>query len=212
LPMNFVGVKNESGGYEATRHLVGLGHEIIGCVSGPQGASNSDERVAGYRRALTESGLEVNEILIRPSDWTIAGSALAAKELLSLKMVPTAVFLTSDACALGVFEVLATSGRMVPADIAIVGFDDTLLAAHLRVPLTTVKQPIGELAKACVELLFQQLEHGGDIEPRSVELDVELIVRESCGSKLGIESRPVGIPEPSLKRSKTGIFRSTKTN
>jgi LacI family transcriptional regulator len=183
VDISYVGVDNEKGGYEATKHLIKLGHERVGCICGPNGASSSEERIAGYKKALAESGLRYDEVLLRGSNWTVGGGFYATKELLSLKASPTAIFTTSDICAIGVFDALGKEGLKVPEDIAVVGFDDIKFAPYMRVPLTTVRQPVKEMGEISAKLLLEELSSKKKSSSRKVILNTKLIVRESCGFK-----------------------------
>lgn len=183
VDINYVGVDNEKGGYEATKHLIKLGHERIGCICGPNGASSSTERIAGYKKALVEFGMKFDEILLRESDWTVEGGFYATKELLSLRASPTAIFAMSDTCAIGVFDALTRERLKIPEDIAVVGFDDIRFAPYLKVPLTTVRQPIEDLGKISAKLLLEKLSSKKKSSSQKVVLDTKLIVRESCGFK-----------------------------
>lgn len=183
VDISYVGVDNETGGYEATKHLIKLGHERIGCICGPEGASSSEDRIAGYKKALAESGIELDEVLLRKSDWTIEKGFFATKELLSLKATPTAIFTTSDICAIGVFDALAREGLKIPEDIAVVGFDDIKFAPYLKVPLTTVRQPIEDLGKISAKWLLEKLSSKKKSSSQKVVLNTKLIVRESSGFK-----------------------------
>ena len=103
--------------------------------------------------------------------------------ILSLKITPDAIFVTGDTCAIGVFKALSDEGLKIPDNIAIVGFDDMKFSPFLKVPLTTVRQPMKEMGEKAVELIIKELRSKNHIEPQMIILKTELIIRESCGYK-----------------------------
>jgi LacI family transcriptional regulator len=193
VDISYVGVDNRAAGYKSTKHLVDLGHDMIGCITGPTSASSSQERVQGYQEALMDSHLSWDPLLLKNTDWTVEGGYRGAKELLSLKNRPTAIFVTGDTCAIGVFDALREEGLSVPGDVALVGFDDLIFASFLRVPLTTVRQPLEQMGTLAVRLLFERLESSEPKSPERVILPTELVIRESCGQAARRESLAPGI-------------------
>jgi DNA-binding LacI/PurR family transcriptional regulator len=178
---SYVGVHNEEAGRRATEHLIRLGHKRVACVTGPRGFSSSEERIRGYRKALDAHGITFNDLFLRHTDWTVDGGFDAANQLLCLKAVPTALFVTGDTCALGALKAVYGEGLRVPEDIAIVGFDDMMFSAFLKVPMTTVRQPMKALGEQAVKLLFEKIRSNNAASSRRVILQTRLIVRESCG-------------------------------
>jgi LacI family transcriptional regulator len=179
--ISFVGVDNERAGYTATNHLIKLGHQRIACITGPARFSSSDERILGYRRALQAAEIVFDDLLVKHTDWAVEGGYQATRELLSLRDRPTAIFVTGDTCAIGVFKALDNEELSVPDDVAIVSFDDMKFAPFLKVPLTSVKQPLKELGQSAVKLLFERLGADGYKGYKKVILKTELLIRESCG-------------------------------
>ena len=173
-------VNNEQGGYEATRHLLDLGHRRIGCVTGPSEATPSADRVSGYGRALREAGVCRDEDLIEPGDFRYQGGERAAARLLGLQQPPSAMFVCNDLMAIGALRAIRTAGLRVPDDISVVGYDDIPLASAMSPALTTVAQPVEDLATICTELLLSRIEEGVNGAPKRVVLDTKLIVRDSC--------------------------------
>ncbi|HET9596081.1 MAG TPA: LacI family DNA-binding transcriptional regulator [Anaeromyxobacteraceae bacterium] len=169
------------GGRLATSHLARLGHRRIACVAGPARLSPSALRVAGYRDALREADLPLDPALLVHGDFRPAGAAAAARALLASARPPSAVFACNDLMALGVLSAAAAAGRRVPADLAVVGYDDIELAAFTAPPLTTVVQPRRELGRAIVDLLLDRTRHR-ERAARRVVLPVELRIRASCGA------------------------------
>ena len=178
----FVDVDNRSGARQATAHLAGLGHRRIGFVSNaPMFYSGAQERLAGYREALVDHGLPVDESLVRTSGFSPDSGAAAMRELLKTPHPPTAVFAASDVTALGVLGAIHQAGLRVPQDVALVGFDDIFLAAHAVPPLTTVRVPAYGLGWTAAELLIALIE--GDEDIASITLETEFVVRDSCGAR-----------------------------
>ncbi|MFI6487601.1 LacI family DNA-binding transcriptional regulator [Streptomyces sp. NPDC050564] len=174
-----VGATNWHGGLSATRHLVELGHTRIGAISGPSRIMCSRARIDGYRAALETAGLTVDPELIRQGNFHHGMGYLAGLELLRLPDRPTAVFAGNDLQALGVYEAARELGLRIPEDLSVVGFDDLPLARWVGPPLTTVRQPLTEMAEAAAKLV---LELGREERPSAgtrVELATSLVVRSS---------------------------------
>ena len=144
---------DELGGYLATRHLLDLGHRRIGVIAGPTYASSSVGRVRGYRKAIEEAGLAIDDKLIRPSTFGMESGEDAARALLGEPAAPTAVFAVNDNTAIGVLAAAQSLGLTVPDDLSVVGYNDIPLSARLPVPLTTVRVPFAQIADVAVEML-----------------------------------------------------------
>lgn len=173
-----VDVDNRAGAASAVRHLVGLGHRRIACVTNaPRAYTAAQERLAGYRDALAAGGLEYDEALVVEGGFD-ATSGLRAMEALLARDVPfTAVFVASDVVAFGALRALREAGRRVPDDVSVAGFDDIPLASHFDPPLTTVRLPARALGAAAGHALLERL--AGQPGSARVLLDTELVVRES---------------------------------
>ena len=174
-------VNHEQGGYDATRYLLSLGHRRIACIAGPTRLTPSGERVHGYRRALAEAGLAVDEELVASCTESYVGGEIAMAQLLRLERRPTGVFTYNDVTAIGALRAARNVGVDVPGALSIVGFDDIALASATVPALTTVAQPIADLATVATELLIERIRNGaaGQLGKRVV-LDTKLVVRESC--------------------------------
>lgn len=172
-----VGATNFRGGLDATAHLVALGHRRIATITGPQDQDNAVARLAGYRTALIQAGLAVDDELIRDGDYGVDAGFRAAGLLLRLDDPPSAVFASSDDTALGVLRAAREQGVRVPEDLAVVGFDDLPVAAWLDPALTTVRQPLAEMGDAAVTLAYQARE--GGCATTHLELATRLVVRAS---------------------------------
>ncbi|MBU5423084.1 LacI family DNA-binding transcriptional regulator [Cellulomonas hominis] len=178
-----VGATNFRGGLDATAHLVSLGHRRIATITGPQEQDDAVARLAGYRTALIQAGLPVDDDLIRTGDYGVDGGFRAAGLLLRLDDPPTAVFAGSDDAALGVLRAAREHGVRVPRDLSVVGFDDLPVTPWLDPPLTTVRQPLAEMGDAAVTLVHRARE--GTRGPAHLELATWLVVRESTAPPAG---------------------------
>jgi LacI family transcriptional regulator len=173
---------NRQGGYLATRHLIELGHRRIGCIAGPSHLTPSADRVTGYRTAMTEAGLPTEDGLIVRGDFHPESGRTAALALLSRSDPPTAIFACNDLMAVGTLRAAAETGRSVPVDVAIVGFDDIELASYTFPPLTTVAQPKLEMGRMALQLLIEHMRDKSRPTDREV-LPTKLVVRGSCGGQ-----------------------------
>jgi LacI family transcriptional regulator len=173
-----VGATNWAGGLAATEHLVNLGHQLIGAITGPAGYLCSRARIDGYRSALERAGLGFDPALVRHGDFLHEGGYTRGGALLDLAQRPTAIFAGSDEQALGVYEAARQRGLRIPQDLSVVGFDDLPAAAWVSPPLTTVRQPLADMGRVAAEMLGELIE-GVPLRSQRVELSTELIVRES---------------------------------
>jgi LacI family transcriptional regulator len=172
---------NRRGGYLATRHLIELGHRRIGCIAGPSNVTPSAQRVTGYREALAEANLPGDESLISRGDFHSESGWAATLDMLRQPEPPTAIFACNDLMAIGALRAAAETGRRVPADLAIVGFDDIELASYTIPPLTTIAQPKLEMGRRAVQLLIERLADKARPSRREV-LSTTLVVRGSSST------------------------------
>ncbi len=186
MGLDSVQIDNAWGGWAATRHLVELGHRRIGCISGPSDLTLSAERVTGYRRALQEGQLMIDECLIVKGDFQYESGYRAAHYFLNLKEPPTAIFACNDLMAVGLVSAAQALGYEIPTDLAIVGFDDVRLASFINPPLTTIAQPKYDIGRIATTMLLERIGNP-DMPPRQQTLKTELIVRRSTA--------PVGVKE-----------------
>ncbi|HEY2328879.1 MAG TPA: LacI family DNA-binding transcriptional regulator [Verrucomicrobiae bacterium] len=140
--------------YNATKYLIGLGHKKIAYLTGPPAAPWAHERFEGYRRALREAGIDVDDKLVFQSGNTIEDGTKAALQMLNEGVQPTAIQAVSDLVAIGCAETLLQQGVKIPQDVSIIGFGNILAAEFYRVPLTTVSQPKYRLGMAAVEAMM----------------------------------------------------------
>jgi LacI family transcriptional regulator len=169
---------NQGGAALMTRHLLALGHRRIGLVGGPRHIRTSAVRLAGHRAALAEAGVDFDASLLAPGDFTVAGGAHAAAELLARHPDVTALFAANDVMAFGVLGELRERSIAVPADVSVAGFDDVAMAAHVSVPLTTVRVPMYRLGWEGAKLALGYL---AGRRPRSRVLATEVVERASTG-------------------------------
>jgi LacI family transcriptional regulator len=177
-PYPCVGTDNAAAAYRAAAHVVELGHVRIGVVSALQ--RNNDRasaRVAGFRRALAEGGIDLPEKWHVEVPYTLDDAREAARYLLSLDDRPTAVVCGNDVIAYGVLLEAERSGFAVPRDLSVVGFDDLDWSRHLRPSLTTIHVPTGETWQRAGEYLVRRL--AGEQTIMHHEIDYSLVVRES---------------------------------
>jgi len=174
---------NVHGGYQATSHLIELGHRRIGFI-GEQECSTVLDRLKGYRQALSENGIEFADTLVNSgnNNTTERAGRAGMEYFLSMRDRPTAVFSENDLVAKGAFEAIREAGLSVPEDIALVGYDDLELAQTLDVPLTTVAQPGYKMGQEAARLLIAKSE-GKVKKLRKIVLKSKLVIRSSSGAK-----------------------------
>jgi LacI family transcriptional regulator len=171
-----VGATNWNGGLTATRHLLELGHRRVGMIGGPREMLCSRARVDGYRAALETAGVPVDPELIRHGDFHVEKAYEEGRKLLALSDRPTAIFAGSDLQAFGLYEAARVLGLQVPRHLSVIGFDDLPMARWAWPPLTTIRQPLTEMAAAAARLVLGQ---GGE---ERIELATSLVVRQSTGA------------------------------
>ena len=169
---------NLQGARAGVEHLLRLGHVRIGMVTGRPDLDSARLREQGYRQALREAGIGVDEALLRLGAFESSTSREAARTLLSLPEPPTAVFACNDLSALATLEVAAELGVDVPGQLSVLGFDDVPESATASPALTTVRQPIRQMGHDAVEMLIAVL-GGREPGPRHVTLGTTLVVRRS---------------------------------
>jgi DNA-binding LacI/PurR family transcriptional regulator len=173
-----VGANNWNGGLLATRHLIGLGHRRIAIISGPQDVLCSRARLAGFRSAHDEAGIPVDPDLVRYGNFHVGGGYGHAMELLTCPHRPTAVFAGSDMQAVGVYRAAHRLGLDIPGDLSVIGYDNLPVAQWIGPALTTVNQPLRDMAGTATRML---LDLARGVEPPTSRIDfvTELVVRES---------------------------------
>ncbi len=174
------------GAFQATSYLADLGHTKIGYLGGRSDLKSSQERELGYRDALLNAGIAANDDYIGQGDYLPEASQAPAREILSRKDRPTAIFAANDLSAIEVIKVAEELGLNVPRDLSVIGFDNVPEAALFRIPLTTMAQPLGEMGEIALNMLAKIIS-GEDVETQAL-LPVELVVRDSCAPPLASEN------------------------
>lgn len=170
-------IDNVQGAYDLTRHLIGLGHKRIAYLGDRFGLQSDAQRFRGFEKAMNEAALPVRKTLVARGDGKPQGAMEAAKELLSRRDRPTAIFCYNDMSALGVLQAANAGSIVVPRDLSIAGFDDIFFASLLNPPLTTVRQPKKQLGERATELVLALL--NGQNAEKSVWIRGEMVVRGS---------------------------------
>lgn len=170
---SIVQTDHAGGARAATAHLLSLGHDRVHHIAGPEGSFAAAERERGWREALADAGHAAVEPV--RGDWTSASGFRAASDLADAE----AVFVANDQMALGALRAFADARRRIPADVAVVGFDDIADAAEFRPPLTTVRQDFDALGRRAVDALVAAIEGGA---PVAETVPTTLVVRESSAS------------------------------
>jgi LacI family transcriptional regulator, galactose operon repressor len=180
FPLDSLYVNNIAAARTAVSFLIGREHTRIGMIAGQKDTPPRHDRVLGYRQALEQHGIPIDERLILDSDFKEEGGYRSAKLLLELSPRPTAIFAASDLMAVGAMVAIKEAGLRIPDDIAIVGFDDIPIAKLVNPALTTVAQFQEKLGQRAAEMLFERLNGTAPETGYCEEMPYELIVRESA--------------------------------
>jgi DNA-binding LacI/PurR family transcriptional regulator len=173
-----VGSNNWTGGLLATRHLLELGHRRIAVIAGPRDVLCSRARLAGFRSAHDEAGVAVDPQLVRHGNFWVDAGFEHGLDLLDRPDRPTAVFAGSDMQAMGVLRAARRLGLEVPGDLSVVGYDNVPMATWIGPALTTVHQPLRNMAGTATRMLLD-MAAGDDLSTSRIDLVTELVVRES---------------------------------
>lgn len=169
---------NVKGAYLATKHLLDMGYKRIGIVLGIPGATSTEERFAGYVRALEEEGVPLQNDFVVWGEYRTDGARRAAAQLLSLNPRPQAIFSTNNLMTLGVLQEIYHRKLKIPDDVAVIGFDDTEWAEMVQPPLTVVSQQPYEIGRCAFELLLAKI-RGQPVHVSEMRIPVELKIRRS---------------------------------
>ena len=175
----YVGSDNCAGAKEATGYLIDHGHRRIACLQGLRGTLPNELRLRGYREALAERQLPVDDSLIAGDSFGEQSGYIETKLLLQSKRGVTALLAFSNLIALGALRALAEEKLKIPDDVSIIAFDDQPYAAYLATPITTVAQPLSEMGEVAVKLLFDQIHSPQQVSRGGILLPTRLIVRRS---------------------------------
>ncbi|MDQ8185098.1 LacI family DNA-binding transcriptional regulator [Pelagicoccus sp. SDUM812002] len=175
----------EKGAYDMVSLMVAKGHRRIMHLAGPKGLLGAERRISGYKRALADAGIELDETLLKSMAYSDEHARNVMKKWLQENprdALPEAIFCANDQMALGCVEALLSEGIRVPEDVSVAGFDDTLVARVTVPPLTTVRQPLREMGVEAVSLLLKRIEGNEDDsvgKTNSIVFPTELVVRKS---------------------------------
>ncbi|SBT40088.1 transcriptional regulator, LacI family [Micromonospora auratinigra] len=169
---------NFTGAVLATNYLLSLGHRRIAHMSGRPDLESARLREAGFRRAMADAGVPVDERLVRVGGYRVESAAGTAAELLGLADRPTAIFAGNDLSAISTMDVARRMGLAVPDDVSVIGFDNVPESALVDPPLTTIRQPLQSMGAEALRLLIDLI--GGVERDPHVRLPTELVVRSSC--------------------------------
>ncbi|HET7082388.1 MAG TPA: LacI family DNA-binding transcriptional regulator [Candidatus Limnocylindria bacterium] len=184
---SYVDVDNESGARTAVEHLLEGRRRRVATITGPLDMAVGVDRRAGYRHALAAAGIAQDDGLEADGQFTQEGGAAAMRAILARHPDVDAVFAASDLMAIGAMGELRRAGRRVPVDVAVVGFDDSAMAAASEPPLTSIRQPIEEMGREMTRLLLEAIETRSPI-PKQVLLGTSLVVRESSAATMELRS------------------------
>lgn len=179
--VSYVDSDNTGGARSAAAHLLAQERRAVATITGPLDMYVARCRLDGYREALHDAGAAADgeESLVASGDFTEEGGLRAMREILQRRPDVDGVFAASDVMAVGALRALRDAGRRVPEDVALIGFDDSVIARHTDPPLTSVRQPIQEMGRTMARVLLEQISEGS-VTRRHVILDTELIRRRSA--------------------------------
>jgi LacI family transcriptional regulator len=181
LDVSSVSIDNLKGAQTATEYLIGLGHQKIAFISGDLMTQGAGDRLEGYRMSLEKAGIAFCEDYFLKGDYSRKSARSATEKILGLKERPTAIFASSDDMAMEVVSVLLESDLKVPQDISIIGFDDDPVCLYGPVALTTIRQPLREMAQTAVKELYLKMQDPGR-ETTHIILSPDLVIRDSVSS------------------------------
>ncbi|MEG8989759.1 LacI family DNA-binding transcriptional regulator [Ignavibacteria bacterium 4148-Me] len=180
LNANCVVVNNYLGSYEATEYLIRMGHKRIGVIQGLPNTSTNNERLLGYRNALADNGIPIDETLIMGNDFRSENGYLSTIKLMELKEPPTVIFAFSDLITLGTIKACYEKGYRIPDDVSIIAFDDFEFAPFLQTPITVIEQPKYLMAEYAIKLLIENMRNNNpNLSKRKIVLSPKLIIRNS---------------------------------
>ena len=185
LKTDAVVLDNFSGAYQATKHLIDLGHTRIGLVNAPLNRPVEKQRLIGYQKALLDSGIDVDENIIVSGEFSAEKAELATDQLLEMPNPPTAIFSLNNNLTLGALRSIYHHGLKIPQDVSVVGFDDMPWLSFFTPPITVVQQPIYQIGECAARLLISRIEKDRERQPETVVLSPTLIIRKSTAPPAG---------------------------
>ncbi len=171
--------------YEATRHLISLGHARIALVTGPMEEDCSQDRTDGYRHALQEAGIAYDEAMMVEGDWSASSGQSGLLALFERGLAPTAVFAQNDRMAMGILRAARDLNLKVPSQLAVIGVDDMPLSSYFDPPLSTMRQDMPRIGREATHILLDIIQKKETAPPCEVKLPAQLVVRQSTSDKGG---------------------------
>ncbi len=159
LPISFVSTNHFEGAYAMVEYLISCGHKRIACIQGKHHVMSNEERVHGYKEAISKNKL--NYEYVGGNSFTMEDGYLETKLLLQQREKPTAIFALSDTILLGVLKALKEDGYDVPTDMSVVSFDNSIYLDYLSCPVTSISQPISEISQMSIRLLLDKVDKKG---------------------------------------------------
>ena len=179
---NFVSIRIDEyrAAFEMTRKLIEMGHEDIGFLKGPENQDGAMQRYAGFQDAMQQAGIAINKRWVEAGDFSPGPAREAGKKMLARKSRPTAIFASNDDMAAGLYTAAHEAGLCIPDDVSIVGFDDQPIAQSLWPSLTTVHQPIIDMAERAVSLIASK--NATSPQGRDIIFPFEIVMRDSLAT------------------------------
>ncbi|MFC1708601.1 LacI family DNA-binding transcriptional regulator [Candidatus Omnitrophota bacterium] len=180
LDVDYVAIDNKNGAVQAIEYLISLGHRSIAHITGDLMSQAADDRLEGYKMALKNKNIKIKDEYIRRGDYSRPSARKEMSALLKLKPMPTAIFTSSDDMAQEAISVILEKGLKVAEDISVIGFDDNPICLYGSVGLTTVRQPLIDMAAKATGLLHKKMLSKAAKSSTKIILPTELIIRDSC--------------------------------
>jgi LacI family transcriptional regulator len=193
FPADVVCGDSITGAQTLTRHLLALGHRRIALINGHRDTSVARDREAGFRTALVEAQVEIDERLISSGTWFIDDAEARTGAILDEDTPPTAILAGNNFMAIGALRSMRRRGRRVPQDVALACFDDIPDAAEVDPFLTALAQPAYTMGTLAMQLLLERISGTFRDSPREIALSSHLLIRRSCGAQLGDSAAGVNV-------------------
>jgi LacI family transcriptional regulator, galactose operon repressor len=177
--VSYVDMDNLKSAFNAVQHLINMGRQRVATISGPGNMIVGQDRLQGYKDALVQNQIPLEESLIVEGDFTEEGGYQAMLSLLAGQ--PDAVFVASDSMAMGAMRAIQAKGLRIPQDVALIGFDDIATSCRLTPTLSTVRQPIQEMGAKAAAAIIDRIHHP-DRQPKKIVMESSLVLRESTGN------------------------------
>jgi DNA-binding LacI/PurR family transcriptional regulator len=182
LQVDSVVLDNFKGAYEATKHLIELGHTRIGLINAPKQSSVQAQRSIGFQKALLDHGIDIDQEIIVSGEFNAEDAERATDQILAHPNPPTALFSLNNTMTIGTLKSITKHNLRIPADISIVGFDDMPWLSFFTPPITVVQQPTYDMGTQAAQLLFNHIENSETGEAKKLTLDPKLVIRNSTAA------------------------------